>query len=242
VWTIRNTIYKDSFCTSQKTQYISILYSNPPPHGVANVWCLPCCISHPRGEALFSVESLSKSAATYPSIVDARLYRTSAPLSPCDLCRQVYVFQPQKPLTFVRFTDTFSFQPFLSLFSAHPSVFSPPPPPTSCLTVPNIEFNPSAPEFMGTSYSEPLLWSSGQSSWLQNGHVLCFLWGTNWIYICYVEESRPPLWPSGQSSWLQIQRSRVRFPALPNFLRSNGSVTASTQPREDNWGATWKEK
>jgi hypothetical protein len=33
--------------------------------------------------------------------------------------------------------------------------------------------------------------------------VLCFLWGTNWIYICYVEESRPPLWSSGQSSWLQ---------------------------------------
>jgi hypothetical protein len=35
----------------------------------------------------------------------------------------------------------------------------------------------------------PPLWSSGQSSWLQNGDVLCFLWGTNWIYICYVEES-----------------------------------------------------
>jgi hypothetical protein len=37
------------------------------------------------------------------------------------------------------------------------------------------------------------LWSSGQSSWLHNGDVLCFLWGTNWIYICYAEESRPPL-------------------------------------------------
>jgi hypothetical protein len=24
----------------------------------------------------------------------------------------------------------------------------------------------------------------------------------NWIYICYVEESRPPLWSSGHSSWL----------------------------------------
>jgi hypothetical protein len=33
------------------------------------------------------------------------------------------------------------------------------------------------------------------------------MWGTNWIYICYVEESRPPLWSSGQISWLQIQRS-----------------------------------
>jgi hypothetical protein len=34
-------------------------------------------------------------------------------------------------------------------------------------------------------------------------------------------ESVPsPLWSSGQSSWLQIQRSRVKFPALPDFLRS----------------------
>jgi hypothetical protein len=49
----------------------------------------------------------------------------------------------------------------------------------------------------------PPLWSSGQSSWLQNGYVLYFQWGTNRIYICYVEESRPPLWSSGQSSWLQ---------------------------------------
>jgi hypothetical protein len=49
----------------------------------------------------------------------------------------------------------------------------------------------------------PPLWSSGQSSWLQNGNVLCFLWGTNWIYICYVEKGRPPLWSRGQSSWLR---------------------------------------
>jgi hypothetical protein len=51
------------------------------------------------------------------------------------------------------------------------------------------------------------LWSSGQSSWLHNGDVLCFLWGTNGIYICYVAESRPPLWSRDQSSWLQIERS-----------------------------------
>jgi hypothetical protein len=50
--------------------------------------------------------------------------------------------------------------------------------------------------------SGPPLWSSGQSSWLHNGAVLCFLWGTNWIYIRYVEENRPPLWSSGQSFWL----------------------------------------
>jgi hypothetical protein len=45
---------------------------------------------------------------------------------------------------------------------------------------------------------------------------------------------RPPLWSSGQSFWLQIQRSRVGFPALPDFLRSSGFGTGSTQPREDN--------
>ena len=42
----------------------------------------------------------------------------------------------------------------------------------------------------------------------------------------------PPLWSSGQSFWLQIQRSRVRSPALPDFLSSSGSGTRSTQPRE----------
>jgi hypothetical protein len=42
------------------------------------------------------------------------------------------------------------------------------------------------------------------------------------------------LWSSGQSSWLQIHMSRVRFPALPDFLSSSGSGTGSTQPREDN--------
>jgi hypothetical protein len=79
--------------------------------------------------------------------------------------------------------------------------------------------------------SRPPLWSSGQSSWLHNGDVSCFLWGTNCIYICYVEESRPPLWSSGQSRWLQFQSSRVRYPALPDFL-SSGCGTGSTRPRE----------
>jgi hypothetical protein len=51
-----------------------------------------------------------------------------------------------------------------------------------------------------------------------------------------------PLWSSGQSFWLQIKRSWVRFPAFPIFLRSSGSGTGSTQPREDNWGATCKKE
>jgi hypothetical protein len=50
--------------------------------------------------------------------------------------------------------------------------------------------------------SQRPMWSNSQSSWLHNGDVLCFLWGMNWLYICYVEESRPPLWSNGQSSWL----------------------------------------
>ena len=43
-----------------------------------------------------------------------------------------------------------------------------------------------------------------------------------------------PLWSSGQSFWLQIQRSRVRFPALPDFLSGSGSGTGYAQPREVN--------
>jgi hypothetical protein len=60
-----------------------------------------------------------------------------------------------------------------------------------------------------TGPMRPPLRSSGQSSWLQDGDVLWFLWGTNWIYICYVEESRPLLWSSGQSSWFDARRYQI---------------------------------
>jgi hypothetical protein len=47
--------------------------------------------------------------------------------------------------------------------------------------------------------------------------------------------------PSVVISWLQIQRSQVRFPALPDF-QSSGSGMECTQPHEYNYGATWKKK
>jgi hypothetical protein len=51
-----------------------------------------------------------------------------------------------------------------------------------------------------------------------------------------------PLRSSSQRSWLESQRSRLRFPSLPDFLRISGSGTVSTQPREDKSGAIWKKK
>jgi hypothetical protein len=54
------------------------------------------------------------------------------------------------------------------------------------------------------------------------------------IYHQYVNLIKPYdmngllLWSSVQSSCLQIHRSRVRFLALPDFLRSSGSGTGST--------------
>ena len=53
-----------------------------------------------------------------------------------------------------------------------------------------------------------------------------------YIYISIYITVGPPLWSTGQSFWLQIQRSRVRFPALPDFLSGSGSGTGYTQPRE----------
>jgi hypothetical protein len=53
---------------------------------------------------------------------------------------------------------------------------------------------------------------------------------TNWTDVTWVW---PPLWSSGHSFWLLNQWSRVRFPALPDFLSSSGSGTGFTQPL---WG------
>lgn len=61
-------------------------------------------------------------------------------------------------------------------------------------------------------------------------------------YICSLTASRITAvqrWRPFQSSWLQIQKARVEFQVLPDFLRSRGSETEPTQPREDNVGATY---
>jgi hypothetical protein len=60
------------------------------------------------------------------------------------------------------------------------------------------------------------------------------------IEICNkCSNSRLPLWSSDQflATDPEVQ---VWFPALPDVLRSSGSGTESTQPREYTWGATWK--
>jgi hypothetical protein len=44
---------------------------------------------------------------------------------------------------------------------------------------------------------------------------------------------RGGLWSSGQSSWLQIQRSRVRFPALTDFLRSKRDPLSLVRTNEE---------
>jgi hypothetical protein len=78
-----------------------------------------------------------------------------------------------------------------------------------------------------------------------DGYVLLCIWITSSCVCHFVscvlhEQPRPRLWSSDQSSWLQIRRSRFRFQALTDFLKSSESRTESTQPRECNRGATWK--
>jgi hypothetical protein len=59
------------------------------------------------------------------------------------------------------------------------------------------------------------------------------------VAIIVITGTAPPLWASGHSSWLQIQRFQVRFLVLSDCLRSSGPGRGSTQPWEDNWGASW---
>jgi hypothetical protein len=54
----------------------------------------------------------------------------------------------------------------------------------------------------------------------------------NYIMLILYNIKSTPLPYSGESSWLKFQRSRVRFPVLPDFLSTSASGTGSTQPRE----------
>jgi hypothetical protein len=70
-------------------------------------------------------------------------------------------------------------------------------------------------------YWRPPVWSSGQRNWLQNGDELSFLWGTNLIYICYVEESRGTLYPQ-----------QLTLTSSASGCRSVGIVRSRTQAME----------
>jgi hypothetical protein len=76
---------------------------------------------------------------------------------------------------------------------------------------------------------------------------MCLLLGKNWgLYptsaitsnlTCLIEtctELSLSFWPSYQSTHLHIQSSRVRFPELPDFLKSSWSESGSTPLREGN--------
>jgi hypothetical protein len=105
-------------------------------------------------------------------------------------------------------------------------------------------------------YTHRLMYGVQSNKWISFNSKQCFLASLTKISvftprdiihsycICQTREVQYKTWPppfsSGQSSWLQIQRSRVRFQALPDFLRITGSGTGSIQLREYNWGATWK--
>jgi hypothetical protein len=45
-------------------------------------------------------------------------------------------------------------------------------------------------------------------------------WTTRMLHNIIIVQKVVHLWSNGQISWLQIQRSRVQFPMLLNFLKS----------------------
>jgi hypothetical protein len=79
---------------------------------------------------------------------------------------------------------------------------------------------------------------SKQVSWGQLGESITwwkgfwsFLYSCTWLLTAFVVQC---------SEFLTTDpEAQVRFLALPYFLRSSGSETGSTQPRQYKWGATW---
>jgi hypothetical protein len=54
------------------------------------------------------------------------------------------------------------------------------------------------------------------------------------LFSVLIRINGPLLWSSGQEFLAADPEVLVRFPALPDFLRSSGSGTGFTQPREYN--------
>jgi hypothetical protein len=70
---------------------------------------------------------------------------------------------------------------------------------------------------------------------LSRQEPVLFLSSSSPVVLTRLKGPRPELLATGPEV-------RVRFPALPDFLRSSGSGTGSIQPREYTRGATWKKK
>jgi hypothetical protein len=83
--------------------------------------------------------------------------------------------------------------------------------------------------------------------WWRHSRQMPFWRNRNWAFMSETINSDMkaiwgrPLWSSSQTSWLQIQKSGVRFLALPDFLRISESGTGSTQPHDYNREGIWME-
>jgi hypothetical protein len=75
------------------------------------------------------------------------------------------------------------------------------------------------------------------AKWCQIWSIICWTTISWWIrtrvFSLYFSIEPHNIKKLGNYSYLAVQ-------ILPDFSRSSGSGTGSTQPREDNWGATWR--
>jgi hypothetical protein len=94
--------------------------------------------------------------------------------------------------------------------------------------------SPSVKSLTGLLNSHYTYWASVSDA------ITNLYWGDGTVVQCTSVDCRNI--NSLSVSWYLIlwnNSSRLRSPALPDFLRNSGFGTWSTQPREYNWGATW---